>query len=70
MPSYLIDDGGERTHVVIPVEEHERLVKSAERAESISSYARQIMAAMGEEEEQVESNGQTHEASHERSWHA
>ncbi len=69
MPSYLIDDGGERTHVVVPVEEHERLKKAAERAESISAYARQIMAAMGEEEEKTE-NGQTHEESHERSWHA
>jgi hypothetical protein len=68
MTSYLIDDGGERTHAVITVEEHERLKKAAERADSISSYARQIMAAMEEDSEQVESNGQ--EESHERSWHA
>ncbi len=69
MPSYLVDDGGERTHAVIPVEEHERLKKAAERAESVSAYARQIMAAMAEEEEKAE-NGQTHEESHERSWRA
>lgn len=74
MPSYLINEGGERTHAVIPVEEHERLRKAAEKAESIRSYAEQIMAAMGQDEETPEeneraANGHLEESGQDRNWH-
>jgi hypothetical protein len=73
MTSYLIDEGGERTHAVVPIEEHERLKSAAARVESIRAYAQQIMAAMDHEEGQTE-NGQDKEAwandaDRERSWH-
>ncbi|MBA2691577.1 MAG: hypothetical protein H0U65_03665 [Rubrobacter sp.] len=66
MTGYLIDEGGERTHAVIPIEEHERLKGAAARVESIRAYTQQIMAAM-DEEGQAE-NGQAENGRSEGAW--
>lgn len=49
MPGYLVDEGGERTHAVLPVDEYERLKKAADRLESVRGYAMEMISAMGEE---------------------
>lgn len=51
MPGYLVDEGGERTHAVLPVDEYERLKKAAERLESVRGYAMEMISAMSGEEE-------------------
>lgn len=62
MAGYLIDESGERTHAVVPVEEYERLTRSAERIEKMREYASQMMAAMEEEAvEESASNGSSDE---------
>lgn len=50
MPSYLVDEGGERTHAVVPVEEYERLKRAAERLESVRGYAMEIISMVGKED--------------------
>lgn len=49
MPGYLIDEGGERTHAVVPVEEYERLRRAAENLETVRGYASEIMAVIERE---------------------
>lgn len=49
MPGYLVDEGGERTHAVLPVDEYETLKKAAERLESVRGYAMEMISAMGED---------------------
>lgn len=51
MPSYMVDEGGERTHVVLPVDEYEQLKKSEARLESVRGYAMEMISAMGQEEQ-------------------
>lgn len=51
MPSYLVDEGGERTHAVLPLDEYERLKKAEARLESVRGYAMEMVAAMGAEEQ-------------------
>lgn len=46
MPGYLVDEGGERTHAVVPVEEYERLKKAAENLETVRGHAAEIMAVI------------------------
>ncbi|WP_119069389.1 hypothetical protein [Rubrobacter indicoceani] len=46
MPGYLVDEGGERTHVVVPVEEYERLRRAAEKLETVREHANEIMAVI------------------------
>lgn len=43
MPGYLVDEGGERTHVVLPVEEYERLKRATEHLEAVRGHAVEIM---------------------------
>ncbi len=50
MPGYLVDEGGERTHAVLPLDEYENLRKAAERLESVRGYAMEMISAMGEDE--------------------
>ncbi|MGH3086229.1 MAG: hypothetical protein ACRDSJ_02775 [Rubrobacteraceae bacterium] len=59
MPGYLVDEGGERTHAVLPVDEYERLKKAEERLESVRGYAMEMISAMNQEESQE--NGQVEE---------
>ncbi|MBA2692813.1 MAG: hypothetical protein H0U65_10020 [Rubrobacter sp.] len=49
MPGYLVDEGGERTHAVLPLDEYERLKKVEERLESVRGYAMEMITAMSEE---------------------
>ncbi|AHY45800.1 Hypothetical Protein RradSPS_0517 [Rubrobacter radiotolerans] len=49
MPGYLVDEGGERTHVVLPVEEYERLKKATEHLVAVRGYVSEIMSVMNEE---------------------
>ncbi len=58
MPGYLVDEGGERTHAVLPLDEYERLKKAEERLENVRGYAMEMVAAMGREE-QADARGGT-----------
>lgn len=57
MPGYLVDEGGERTHAVLPVDEYERLKKAEGRLESVRGYAMEMISAMGAEEKAEEKAG-------------
>ncbi|CAN5496274.1 hypothetical protein BH20ACT10_BH20ACT10_14440 [soil metagenome] len=50
MPGYLVDEGGERTHAVLTLDEYERLKRSEERLESVCGYAMEMSAMSGDEE--------------------
>jgi hypothetical protein len=65
MAGYLIDEGGDRTHAVLPVEEYERLTRSAERLDRMREYAPQMMATIDGESAEAEegaSNGSAPES--------
>lgn len=69
MPGYLVDEGGERTHAVLPIEEYETLRKAAERLESVRGYAMEMISAMGEDEKGGEAPGNAAAPAHETSEH-
>jgi hypothetical protein len=79
MPGYLVDEGGERTHAVLPIDEYERLKSAEEKLESVRGYAMEMISAMGYEDpgQTGETAGQEHDAAgehhqehhEERSWY-
>lgn len=79
MPSYMVDEGGERTHVVLPVAEYEDLKKAETKLESVRGYAMEMISAMGQEESQENGRGEIHEEpvenqeagqeNHEQAWY-
>lgn len=57
MPGYLVDESGERTHAVLPLDEYERLRKSEDKLESVRGYAMEMMSAMDTERASGASDG-------------